>query len=213
MTTSIAAAPSIPGSCRGDPWTFIGLASSFPNVELDGASLADKRSCGSGSAAGCKVYRIPRATAPGVVADDAAAAEEVSLGEGEEARFLEYSRGLEDQVLVFRYKGKFYAVDNRCPHSSYPLSNGTPFDIEDFGIVWSSGLTCPQHGWSFDLITGRADRANYLLGVWEVQLRPLAAVGSNGGRSADSGADGTRETQAGVEGDSEIWIRRKQRIG
>ncbi|RYP69029.1 hypothetical protein DL771_006355 [Monosporascus sp. 5C6A] len=213
MTTGIAAAPLVSGSCRGDPWTFIGLASSFPNVEFDGASLEKKRSCGSDSAAGCKVFQIPRATAPGVVTGDAAVAEEVPLGGGEEAWSLEYSRGFKDQVLVFRYKGKFYAVDNRCPHSSYPLSKGTPFDIEDFGIVWSSGLTCAKHGWSFDLVTGRADRANYLLGIWEVQLRPLAAVGSDGAGSADSGTDGTRETEVGVEGDSEVWVRRKQRIG
>ncbi|RYP39503.1 hypothetical protein DL768_010710 [Monosporascus sp. mg162] len=213
MTTSIAAAPSVPGSRRGDPWTFVGLASSFPNVEFDGASLADKRSCGSDSAAGCKVFQIPRATAPGVVADDAAAAEEVPLGGEEEAQSLEYFRGLKDQVLVFRYKGKFYAVDNRCPHSSYPLSNGTPFDIEDFGIVWSSGLTCPKHGWSFDLVTGHADRGNYCLGVWEVQLRPLTAACSDGGGSPDNGADCSRKTEREVEGDSEVWIRRKQRIG
>lgn len=35
----------------------------------------------------------------------------------------------------------------QCPHSSYPLSQGIPFDIEDFGIVLSAGLTCPKHNW------------------------------------------------------------------
>ncbi|RYP00691.1 hypothetical protein DL764_006429 [Monosporascus ibericus] len=168
--------PSYPAPAAGAPWTFIGLASSFPNVELDGASLTDKRSCGSDSAAGCKVFQIPRATGSGVVADDAAAAEEVPLGEGEEARSPEYLRRLKDQVLVFRSKEKFYAADNRCPHSSYPLSNGAPFGVEDFGIIWSSWLTCPKHGWSFDLVTGPADRGNYRLGVWDVQWRPLTAV-------------------------------------
>ncbi|RYP57227.1 hypothetical protein DL769_009615 [Monosporascus sp. CRB-8-3] len=211
MTTSIAATTFVPGPRRGDPWIFVGLASSFPNVELDGTSLAEKRPCGSDTAAGCRVFQIPRVTAPGLVADDAAAAEEVQLGEGEEERFLEYLRGLKDQVLVFRYKGKFYAVDNRCPHSSYPLSNGTPFDIEDFGIVWSSGLTCPKHGWSFDLVTGNADRANYQLGIWEVQLRPVAAGSSDEGRGA--GTDGVGGTEGVAEGDSEVWVRRKQRIG
>ncbi|RYO76048.1 hypothetical protein DL766_002583 [Monosporascus sp. MC13-8B] len=209
MTTSVAAAPFIPGSRREDPWTFIGLASSFPNVELDGTSLAEKRSCDGDSAAGCKVFQIPRATAPGVVADDAVAAEEVAIREGEEAWSPEYFRGLKDQVLVFRYKGKFYAVDNRCPHSSYPLSNGTPFDIEDFGVVLSSGLTCPKHGWSFDLFTGQADRGNYRLGIWEVQLRPVAAGGSDKGRGA--GTDGAGGAEGVVEGESEVWVRRKQR--
>uniref|UniRef100_UPI0035D3E726 hypothetical protein n=1 Tax=Brucella ceti TaxID=120577 RepID=UPI0035D3E726 len=54
---------------------------------------------------------------------------------------------------------------------SYPLSNGTPFDIEDFGIVLSAGLTCPKHGWSFDMFTGTGDRGNYKLKTWETELR------------------------------------------
>ena len=76
-----------------------------------------------------------------------------------------------------------------CPHSSYPLSNGTPFDIEDFGVKLSAGITCPKHDWSFDLHTGRSDRGSYKLTVWETQLRK----------------DGM--------GGEEVWIRRKQRIG
>lgn len=45
----------------------------------------------------------------------------------------------------------------------WPRTEGTPFDIEDFGVVLSAGITCPKHGWSFDLFTGRADRNNYML--------------------------------------------------
>lgn len=82
-------------------------------------------------------------------------------------------------------------VIQECPHSSYPLSNGTPFDIEDFGVVLSSGITCPKHEWSFDLHTGKADRGSYKLQVWEVQQRPS--------ETEDEGMD--------------IWVRRKQKIG
>jgi nitrite reductase/ring-hydroxylating ferredoxin subunit len=80
-------------------------------------------------------------------------------------------------------------VLQECPHSSYPLSNGTPFDIEDFGVVLSSGITCPQHDWSFDLHTGKSDRGSYRLQIWEVQQRPRGA-----------GDD-----------EMEVWVRRKQR--
>ena len=80
-----------------------------------------------------------------------------------------------------------------CPHSSYPLSNGTPFDIEDFGVMLSMGITCPKHEWSFDLHTGHADRGSYRLKVWEVQVRP-----------------GNVESEGG---EKEVWVRRKQRIG
>ena len=82
-------------------------------------------------------------------------------------------------------------INQECPHSSYPLSNGTPFDIEDFGVVLSSGITCPKHEWSFDLYTGRGDRGSYKLQVWEVQCRL-----------------GEPESE-----EMYIWVRRKQRIG
>jgi nitrite reductase/ring-hydroxylating ferredoxin subunit len=81
----------------------------------------------------------------------------------------------------------------KCPHQSFPLSRGTPFDIEDFGLVLSAGLHCPKHGWSFDLFRGNADRGGYRLKVWEVQLR---GVGEDEG-----------------DGEGEVWVRRKQRMG
>ena len=90
-------------------------------------------------------------------------------------------------------------MDKRCPHSSYPLSNGTPFDIEDFGVVLSKGIRCPKHDWSFDLFRGVADRGGYKLGVWEVELREVVEL--RGGMGD------------GVEGMKEVWVRRKQRIG
>ncbi|KAJ5128861.1 hypothetical protein N7526_007027 [Penicillium atrosanguineum] len=102
---------------------------------------------------------------------------------------------LKDQVLVFKYKGKIHAVDHQCPHSAFPLSQGNIFDIEDFGITLSSGISCPKHDWSFDLHTGRGDRGSYTLKLWEVQLRDSSPLD-------ESNKD-----------DKEVWVRRKQRIG
>lgn len=42
--------------------------------------------------------------------------------------------------------GVFYAVDNDCPHAHSPLSEGE---------VDGDTLTCPLHGWQFELKTGR----------------------------------------------------------
>lgn len=83
----------------------------------------------------------------------------------------------------------------QCPHSAFPLSQGSLFDIEDFGIVLSAGVTCPKHGWSFDIFSGKADRGNYKLNVWEVELRDLST-------STDEDSE-----------EKEVWVRRKQRIG
>ncbi|KAI0882740.1 uncharacterized protein GGS22DRAFT_168611 [Annulohypoxylon maeteangense] len=181
---SVFSAPSR----KGDAWFCVGLVSSFPDItNSNNASLSEQRSCtGQDSVPGCKVFHVP--------ATDSSQAHQI------EGDSMFHEEGdLRDQVLVFKYNGKLHAVNNRCPHSSYPLSEGIPFDIEDFGITLSVGITCPKHGWSFDLFTGKADRANYKLGIWEVQLRP------------------DPDTRAGVGNekgdDQEVWVRRKQRMG
>lgn len=93
----------------------------------------------------------------------------------------------------------------RCPHSSYPLSRGTPFDIEDFGVVLSAGITCPKHDWSFDLITGMSDRARYKLTVWQTEVREVGGkTPIRPGDDLDKALDGAKK---------EVWVRRKPKIG
>ncbi|KAJ5894041.1 hypothetical protein N7495_005732 [Penicillium taxi] len=79
----------------------------------------------------------------------------------------------------------------------HAIDHGTLFDIEDFGITLSTGVTCPKHGWSFDLFSGQADRGNYKLKIWEVQLRDSSLCSGEGAESSEQ----------------EVWVRRKQRIG
>lgn len=52
----------------------------------------------------------------------------------------------EKEIAVFRVDGRFYAIDNRCPHRQEPLCAG-----EVAGPV----VICPLHGARFDLRTGR----------------------------------------------------------
>jgi nitrite reductase (NADH) small subunit len=49
------------------------------------------------------------------------------------------------RVAVFRTPGGFRAVDGTCPHKGGPLADG---------LVADSCVTCPLHGWRFDLRTG-----------------------------------------------------------
>lgn len=49
------------------------------------------------------------------------------------------------EVALFNCEGKFYALDNTCPHQGGPLGEG-----ELDGTV----VTCPWHGWRFDVCTG-----------------------------------------------------------
>jgi nitrite reductase/ring-hydroxylating ferredoxin subunit len=49
-------------------------------------------------------------------------------------------------VAVFRVGGALHAMDGVCPHRGGPLGEGAVAD----GIV-----TCPWHGWRFEVATGK----------------------------------------------------------
>jgi nitrite reductase/ring-hydroxylating ferredoxin subunit len=48
-------------------------------------------------------------------------------------------------IAVFRLNGKFFAVDDACPHKGGSLHEGPVNE----GVV-----SCPWHQWQFDLRTG-----------------------------------------------------------
>lgn len=49
------------------------------------------------------------------------------------------------EIALFLCKGQVVATNGQCPHAEGPLHEG---DVD--GAV----LTCPWHGWTFDLETG-----------------------------------------------------------
>lgn len=49
------------------------------------------------------------------------------------------------EIALFNCDGKFYALNNTCLHQGGPLGEGS---LE--GTV----VTCPWHGWQFDVTTG-----------------------------------------------------------
>lgn len=53
---------------------------------------------------------------------------------------------LEDRVLaVFNVGGDFYVIDNTCLHRGGPLGEG---------FLDGKMVTCPWHGWEYDVSTG-----------------------------------------------------------
>ena len=52
----------------------------------------------------------------------------------------------EQVVALFNVEGSFYALDGVCPHQGGPLGEG-----ELVGCI----VTCPWHGWQFDVGTGQ----------------------------------------------------------
>lgn len=49
------------------------------------------------------------------------------------------------EVAVFNVDGTFYALDNMCLHQGGPLGEG---ELE------GSIVTCPWHGWKYDVTNG-----------------------------------------------------------
>ncbi|MEJ5328060.1 MAG: Rieske (2Fe-2S) protein [Candidatus Bathyarchaeia archaeon] len=56
-------------------------------------------------------------------------------------------------ILLARYGDQVYGVSNRCPHMGCSLANGT---LKDYIV------TCPCHGWSFDVRTGEYQKAKQI---------------------------------------------------
>jgi nitrite reductase/ring-hydroxylating ferredoxin subunit len=48
-------------------------------------------------------------------------------------------------VAVFNVGGRYYAIDNTCPHRGGPLGEG---DLD------GRTVTCPWHAWRWDVTTG-----------------------------------------------------------
>lgn len=56
-------------------------------------------------------------------------------------------------ILLARQNGQVYGVSNRCPHMGCSLANGT---LKEYIV------TCPCHGWSFDIRTGEYQKAKQI---------------------------------------------------
>lgn len=57
----------------------------------------------------------------------------------------------EVDVAVFHQGGRFYAINNTCPHRQGPLIRGMIVEPEQ-GLGYC--VRCPMHGWKFDLASG-----------------------------------------------------------
>ncbi len=66
-------------------------------------------------------------------------------------------------IAVANVAGKFYAINNTCLHRDGPLGQGS---------LAGTVVTCPWHGWSFDVTNGKLSH-NQATGVacYPVELR------------------------------------------
>lgn len=66
------------------------------------------------------------------------------------------------RVAIFRLPDGWAAVEHACPHRGGPLADG---------IVANRCVTCPLHGWRFNLRTGLRQGGDERLRTWEVRER------------------------------------------
>jgi nitrite reductase/ring-hydroxylating ferredoxin subunit len=102
---------------------------------------------------------------------------DVSEFDGDGSRVIEEVRGQE--IAVFRHDGEFYALANYCVHQSGPLCEGGLTGYSDVAEdMWDwefdteeKYLSCPWHGWVFDITTGRnAKDDSYAVPTYEVEV-------------------------------------------
>jgi nitrite reductase/ring-hydroxylating ferredoxin subunit len=69
-------------------------------------------------------------------------------------------------ICVGNVDGEYFAISNTCPHADGPLGEGT---------LDGNMITCPYHGWAFDLRDGGCQtNASASVETYEVQLKESA---------------------------------------
>jgi len=67
------------------------------------------------------------------------------------------------EIALFNLSGNFYAIDDFCPHRGGPLSEGE---------VAGNVVTCPWHGWEFDVSTGQTpENPQAKVGCYRVKVK------------------------------------------
>lgn len=70
----------------------------------------------------------------------------------------------DDEIAVVRLENRVFAFVNVCPHQHTPL-------VDKYGgQIAGENLTCPMHGWTYDLKTGKCITESGKLRMLEVKV-------------------------------------------
>ncbi len=67
-----------------------------------------------------------------------------------------------EQIALFKVQEKVFAISNNCPHQHFAKLHES--------IVEENIITCPMHGWCFDLVTGKSTNASGKLKTYSVEV-------------------------------------------
>jgi nitrite reductase (NADH) small subunit len=65
------------------------------------------------------------------------------------------------EIALFNVDGVIYALDNTCLHMGGPLGEGT---------LEGQTVTCPWHGWQYDVSTGQNLGSDLRVATYPVQV-------------------------------------------
>jgi nitrite reductase (NADH) small subunit len=104
--------------------------------------------------------------------------DEEEIRDGAERGIIINVKGLE--IGLFRVKGKYYALLNRCPHQGGPVCSGKVTGTlmsraeADWKVQWvreGEIVTCPWHSLEYDIETGQSLAfQNYRLRTYPVKV-------------------------------------------
>jgi 3-phenylpropionate/trans-cinnamate dioxygenase ferredoxin component len=66
-------------------------------------------------------------------------------------------------IAIFKVEGKIYAMKNICPHQH--------FSHLQEGEIIDGAVSCPMHGWTFDLATGVSRTGQGKVTIYPVQIQ------------------------------------------
>jgi len=87
-----------------------------------------------------------------------------SVADAEELSLRRMKRVVVDgrDIALFSENGRIFAVQNDCPHQHFSMLHE--------GELKDCRITCPMHGWTFDLQTGRATNGSGRLKRYAVKV-------------------------------------------
>lgn len=71
----------------------------------------------------------------------------------------------EQKVLIINQEGKFFCIENNCPHANRELADG---------FVERGCIVCPVHGAEFDLETGKS---SFMMPLPKLRTYPVILEG------------------------------------
>ena len=68
-----------------------------------------------------------------------------------------------EEISIFKIDGNVFAIGNVCPHQHFSMLHE--------GEVNGFNVTCPMHGWTYDLRTGKSTNANGRVTTFPVEIK------------------------------------------